>query len=771
MTRYGSFYQNIMTNTKQRLELDKILERIASKAAFSIGKERVLNSEPSFSLLTVRRDLARLNDAMKISVVHGALSFGGIKDVSFALEKSTKMAVLSIEELVHIGQFIQGTHRLRNQYMAFEEETPHLDDLFESIVDVKQLMQLIDKSFSESYEVLDAASSELREIRVQLRRLRSQIDRQTAEFLSKHKDMLSEQVVSLFHGRQTFLMKPGDKNKLDGSVLGTSSSGQSVYFEPAFLSRLQQEYQAQVHMEQEEIEKICREISLEVSKVSDQLLANLETAGLVDEIFAKALWGVENEGVVANLTEDKLYLKNARHPLIDKDEVIANTYTLESPHKMILISGPNTGGKSVTLKTMGLFVLMTLSGCPVLCDEASVMMVDNVFVDIGDQQSIEKSLSSFSAHLETISHVTQYATSKSLILLDELGSQTDPLEGEALSMAILDYFRSIGSWVVATTHFSKLKKYGTQYDDILNASVEFNLETLRPTYKYKENVLGESNALHIAKELGIIDSIIKQAEAYKKESTFEEDHLLEILNKRIVETENLQSELEKDKLQLEEEIEAHKTSFTKEVQSIQEEKRSWIEAKEQEFSSKLQTLEEKIKELDQASTPTQRHALKKEVVALQPETVVEKISVGDQVRLKQSSQVGTVEKIERNNAFVSVGTLTMQVKLKDLIRMGAKPKKVKKQVRTHSVDRSTKVSLELNLIGMRVAEALPMVDKYLDDCVLRNLPSCRIVHGVGSGQLRSAVHGLLRKHKMVESFELASVSEGGAGATRVVFKS
>lgn len=759
-----------MSNVKERLELDKILERIATKASFSLGKERVLRSEPSFSSLIVKRDLKRLEDAMALSISYGVLSFAGIKDVSLALDKSSKMAVLSVEELVHIGQFLQGTHRLRKQYENIETDYEALDDLFYSIEDIPKLMSLIDRSFGEGYEVLDSASSNLKEIRRNLSKMRSQIDHETSRFMSQHKDMLSEQVVTIRHGRQTFLMKPGDKNKLEGNVLGASASGQSVYFEPAILSRLQNDYHRIQHEEAEEIEKICREVSLEVGKVSDQLFANLETAALLDALFAKALWGVEQEGVVANITQDKLVLENARHPLIDQDEVVSNSYYLKPPHKMILISGPNTGGKSVTLKTVGLFVLLTLSGCPVLCDKAEIMMVDNVFVDIGDQQSIEKSLSSFSAHLDTISHVTQNATSKSLILLDELGSQTDPLEGEALSMAILDYFRGLGAWVVATTHFSKLKKYGTQFEDILNASVEFNLETLKPTYRYKENVLGESNALHIARELGIKSSILEAAENYKKESTYEEDHLLEILNERIKNTEKLQETLAQDKKTLEKEIEAQRDEHAMTLKRVQEEKRVWLEKQEASFSKRLSALEDKIRELDKKSTPTQRHALKKEVEKLQPEAVVEEIKVGDQVRLKQSSQVGIVEKIEKNTAFVSVGALSMNVKLKNLIRLGSKPKK-KKQVKTHRVDRSARVPLELNVIGKRVAEALPIVDKYLDDCVLRNLPACRIVHGVGSGQLRSAVHDLLRKHKMVKSFELASVSEGGAGATRVVFKS
>ncbi len=759
-----------MSNVNQRLELDKILEKIAMKAAFSLGKERVLKSEPSFSSLIVTRDLNRLRDAMALSTSYGALSFGGIKDVHASLERASKMAVLTVEELVHIGQFLQGTHRLRNQYEKLETKYPSLDDLFFSIQDVPKLMALIDRSFSESFEVLDGASSELREVRRKISHMRNQIDRQTAEFLSKHKDMLSENVVTIHHGRQTFLMKPGDKNKLDGNVLGSSASGQSVYFEPAFLSRLQNDYSRLLHEEQEEIEKICRIVSASVGSEAEQLHANLETSALLDALFAKALWGVENEGVVANLTKDSLYLKNARHPLIDKDDVVENSYRLKPPHRMILISGPNTGGKSVTLKTIGLFVLLTMSGCPVLCDEAEIMMVDQVFVDIGDQQSIEKSLSSFSAHLDTISHVTQNATEKSLILLDELGSQTDPLEGEALSMALLDYFRSLNAWVVATTHFSKLKKYGTQYEDILNASVEFNMETLKPTYRYKENVLGESNALHIAKELGIKDSILEKAHAYKKESTYEEDHLLEILNKRIKETEDLQLALEEKETALEETTQKQKADYDALLKSVQSEKEDWIQKQEAIFEEKLMSLQEKIQTLDKTSTPTQRHALKQEVEKLKPEVIVDDIKVGDQVRLKQSSQVGIVEKIEKNTAYVSVGSLSMNVKLKNLIRLGSKPKR-KKQIRTHRVDRSASVSLELNVIGKRVAEALPLVDKYIDDCILRNLPACRIVHGVGSGQLRSAIHDLLRKHKMVKSFELAAVNEGGAGATRVVFKS
>lgn len=760
-----------MSDVKTRLELDKILERVASKAAFSLGKERVLNSEPSFSRLIVERELKRMRDAMQLVTEQGVLTFGGITDVSHPLDRSGKGAILSVEEIADVGRFIHGFMRLKKQYSNLDKTYEALDDLFESLVETPRLVQNISKAIGESGTVLDSASENLREIRQQISRTRHQIDRQTQSFLSKNKGTLVEDVVTLFHGRQAFLIKPGDKNKLEGTILGQSGSGQSLYFEPAFLSRLQNEYQSFLHQESEEIEKICMILSREIGSESTQLRANLETCAILDALFSKALWGVQNEGVVAEVTQDELHIVNARHPLIDKNEVIPNTYSLIPPHKMVLISGPNTGGKSVTLKTMGLFVLMTLSGLPILADEARVMMVDQIFVDIGDQQSIEKSLSSFSAHLETISHVIEHATSKSLVLLDELGSQTDPLEGESLSMAVLDHFREVGAWVVATTHFSRLKKYGTQYDDILISSVEFDLQDLKPTYRYREHVMGESNALAIAKRLGINLDIIEKAETYKKESTYEADHLLEILEKRIVETETLQEALTEEKRVLESEIETHHKEHQRLIDAVLEEKHTWIQARELEFEEKLNELQTKIKEMDKMVKPTERHRVLKEVEAMKPNTIVEPIHEQDLVKIKQSSQVGKVEKIEKDIAFVAVGALSLQVKLKDLVKMDA-PKKVKKNTtRSHRGPSKSAIPLEINVIGKTVAEAVPMIEKYIDDCIVRNLSTCRIVHGVGTGTLRKAIHQSLSRNKHVQSYEIAAYNEGGAGATRVVLKS
>lgn len=759
-----------MNEVYLRLELNKILEGIAHYASFSLGKEAVLSAEPKFSRLKVERELARLSDAMTLVAEHGAMGFGGISDVSHPLQRAEKSAILGVEEIVQITRFMQGTKRLKAQFDAYPSYT-YLDDLFASLVIDQRLLKELENSFSEQGFVLDRASSELKHVRDSIRRLEQSIDQESQNFLKKNADMLSENVVSLQEGRRTFLMKPSEKNKLAGTVYGTSASGQSVYFEPAFLARMQNELHGLRIREEEEITRICAEASTKIGANAEQMFANLETITLLDALFAKAMWGVKREAVVPTITKDHLYLEKSRHPLIPDEEVVPNTYRLLPPHHSILISGPNTGGKSVTLKTIGLSVLMTFCACPILADKAEIMLVDQVFVDIGDQQSIEKSLSSFSAHLQTIQYITAHATERSLILLDELGSQTDPLEGESMAMAILDYFRAKGAWVIATTHFSRLKQYGTQHEDILIASVEFDLNTLKPTYHYREGLLGDSNALAIASRLGLDKNILDQAFKYKQEGQYEEDHLLEILEAKIAEQDKLNASLAEketayhaEKARLEAEIaEVKKQLKDKEIELKQE--------YEQAFADLVKKAEKQLEVLNKTHRPDKRQEAVKNIAALQspkPEVIDETITVGDRVQILNTQQNGVVEAIERKEAKVQVGAISMLVPLKKLRKL-APVKKNKKKV-AHRISSRPKVALECNVIGKRVAEAIPIVEKYLDDCVVNGLGTARIVHGHGTGQLRNAVHQTLRRNKQVASFELASVSQGGAGATVVTFK-
>ncbi|QIK69882.1 endonuclease MutS2 [Erysipelothrix sp. HDW6C] len=760
-----------MNNISSRLEFDKVLERIAFHASFSLGKERVLETEPSFSALIVRRDLARAKDALQLVITNGGVSFAGITDVSYPLGFAGKGGVLGVDEIVDVGRFLQGIERLKKQFKTVEGSYPALEDLFESLVINESLLKHIEHAFGEQGEVLDRASSELSSIRRSISSLEANIEKQTQDFLVKNKAMLSEAVVSLQHGRKTFLIKPSEKNKMDGTIYGESASGQSIYFEPAFLSRLQNELQSLRHREADEIERICREASMRIAEDADQLEADLETVAILDAIFAKAEWGKRNDAVVATLTTDTLKLVKARHPLIDPKTVVANTYELSPPHKMILISGPNTGGKSVSLKTIGLSLMLALSGCPICAEEAQVMLVDQIFVDIGDQQSIEKSLSSFSAHMQTMTTVSERATAKSIVLLDELGSQTDPLEGESLSMAILDHFREVGCWVVATTHFSRLKKYGTQHDNILIASVEFDLQNLKPTYRYRENIMGESNAFAIAKRLGLNGDIIDQAFKYKQEGQYEADHLLEILETKIKEQDDLKEALnrrEQEIADMRESVEVERVQLEREFVQKREQ---MIEENEQYLETMLQEAEKQLEVLNKTNRPDVRQKAVKEIQSMQREIVDETIKVGDRVQLKSTNQVGVVDSIEKKTAYVTIGSLKVSVDLNKLTRVAGPAKKVKpKPQRSHSVSAHSSFKTELNLIGMRVAEAIPQIDKFIDDAIVNKVYQFRIIHGHGTGQLRNAVHDRLRRNKSVASFELGSLGEGGTGATVVKLK-
>lgn len=756
------------------LEFDIVLEQIAAFASFSLGKAAVLQTTPSHSTLIVNRRLAQMSDALSLTTTHGHFAFSGLSDISGIVTHAEKGAALHPEDLSMVARFIAGVEGIKTQFDAFEETYPSLNDLFESLMHLKPLYESLTFSLGDGVRVLDRASSLLKETRRSISQLEGSIDKRLQDYMSKHKDSLSEHIISLQQGRQTLLIKPSDKNKLEGTIYGSSASGQSLYFEPSFLSRYQNELNQLKHAENMEVDRICRELSSEVAVQAVQLMANLDTSTLLDALFAKAAWGVKNNAVVGSLNKDHLLIEQGRHPLIDSKKVVPNTYRMMPPHRMILISGPNTGGKSVSLKTIGLTVLMTLAGCPVLADKAEVMMVDQIFVDIGDQQSIEKNLSSFSAHIETIKKVTELASPSSLILLDELGSQTDPLEGESLSMAILDYFRTKGSYVVATTHFSGLKKYGTIHDDILVSSVAFDLQTLSPTYRYQENILGDSNAFAIAQRLGLNKDIIDAAFAYKQESQYEVDHLLEKLEARLVETEQLKDELLKDQAKQREKEEALKASYEAQLKALELEKEQMIKEQEASLSKKLAEADELIQTINTSTRPDFRKQALASMKDLSDtvEPVDETIKVGDRVQLEATNQIGTVESIEKRTAFVSLGGLKVSVKL-NKIRKLAEPKvqpKRSKVRRSHSIDTLSTTRLETNVIGMRVAEALPLVDKYIDECAVHNVKKARVVHGHGTGVLRSAIHDALRRNKHVASFELGSMGEGGAGATIVHLK-
>ena len=604
------------------------------------------------------------------------------------------------------------------------------------------------------------------------------------KFMAHHSDSVVDQIVTYRGGRAVVLVRASDKNSFGGMIHGDSSSGQASYVEPAPFVAINNRKQELLNQEAEEVQRVLRMCTSEIGSVAMEELANLETCAILDEIFAKAQWGNAMEACPAELTEDcELRLERARHPLIDKDKVVANDYHIADPCRMLLITGPNTGGKTVSMKVIGLSVLMTYCGMPVVCDEAVIPFFDQIFVDIGDDQSVVSSLSSFSSHIQKQAEMCRLATKDSLILLDEVGSGTDPREGEALAIAILNELRERGCMTVATTHYGRLKAYGRRHDDIQVASVEFDMQKLEPTYRYKEGMTGQSNALEVAQRCGLPSSIIKYARFLKDQSRSEEDKLIERLEVQASENDRLKEELEQ-KLK---EAEEKEKQLKKEENRLQRDRDRMQKKYEEEAQEYLDTVK---KEADgiMAKLRSQQDMkyheaieIRHEIDALQEDSPVkEEVSadheykVGDAVELRDNDQVCEVVKIGRKDITILMNGREIRVK-KDQIRPSAHIiPKMKKQpsavINVKSHDIFSSIPLECNLIGLHVDEAMDKMMDYMDQAKLHGLKNFRIIHGDGTGRLRKAVHEKLANDPSVKEYRLGMPQEGGTGATVVVLK-
>ncbi len=519
-------------------------------------------------------------------------------------------------------------------------------------------------------------------------------------------------------------------------------------------------------------------LSQEVKGNGDKYLANNESLGLLDSIFAKARWAKENDAIVGEISDNMdLIIEEGRHPLIDPNKVVANSYHIISPVKTILITGPNTGGKTVSLKLIGLFTIMHLSGMALPCKKASIPIYDNVFYDIGDNQSISDDLSTFSAHAKKLGSIIQQATSKSLVILDELGSGTDPVEGQALASAVLDYFREQQIYTVATTHYAKLKAYGQQYDDILLASVEFDQQNLKPTYRYLENTIGQSNALEIAGRYGVKEEIIAKAREFKEAQQQPEDKVLERLQAQLELVNQQQEYLEASILSLQEE----KEQLEKDKQKLKRDQVDIIEnAKLEAYQLVEKTKEEAEEIIDELKAQKQydinevaqlKHKLNEIVDEVDYEEIVDDtpLALGDYVKIALTNQTGEIISLDKKNATVLCGKTKIKVSMGNLTKI-TRPKEKTVASGKAKVVSSNNFKIECNLIGMRVEEALPVLDKFLDEALLANAPYVRVIHGFGTGALRKAVWDRLKKYKFVKKYEYAPANQGGSGATIVTLR-
>ncbi len=762
-----------MNEQTQVLELDLILDQISKHASFSLGKEVVLRQKPQNKRLLIQRNNDRMRDALLLTVRFGGLPFSGIKDIRDSLVKAKKGGLLSVEEAVWVSRHGHGCESMKSALRKTELSVPFVFDLVDSLQTNSALSKKIDSCFSPNYEVLDSASPLLKDIRDKLRKMDAEISRQIQKFISANADRLTDQLATYRHDRLVVPVRISDKYHFKGVIHGESASGQTAYVEPEFLLNLNNEKQTLISREEDEIERICWEISAAIASVSDQYVANVETLGELDALFAKAQWGKNRDATVASLSEGGLVIEHGRHPLIEPKQVVANTYRLQQPYRMLLITGPNTGGKTVSLKVIGLFTLMFYCGIPLPCENAQIPLFDEIYADIGDEQSIAQSLSTFSSHLARIARITRHCTRDSLILLDELGGGTDPNEGESLAIAILEFLRKKQASVVATTHYNRLKSYGAQHSEILLASVQFDLQQLRPTYKYIEGLAGQSYALDIASRFELDENIIAMARQLKEEGKSEVSKILEKLENQLDENRKIEEELKvqlADAKEREETLRKELAAFERGRQELFENARSEANAIIEEALIKT---EEYLQLLKEQEKPHHRLEIKKaleEMAEIQPEEVLEgTIALGDTVRINSTSQVGIVTAIDRSAYSVEVLGKSFKVSKKQITKITPVKKKATRHVSATS-NLMTPVSMECNVIGLRVEEALPVVEKYIDDCVLRNLKSVRIVHGHGTGALRKAIWAKLNHHTSIEELRLGGQGEGGGGATVVTLK-
>ncbi|MEI7668406.1 MAG: endonuclease MutS2, partial [Erysipelotrichaceae bacterium] len=524
-------------------------------------------------------------------------------------------------------------------------------------------------------------------------------------FITKNSQHLSEQIFTYRNERVVVLVKNSDKHRFGGMLHGESQSGQTAYLEPPVLVELNNTSMALIDAEQVEIKHICQELTILLKTKVSLYESDLMTIALLDGIFAKAHFGWVHEGCVASISlDDELYLKDARHPLIDPKQVVANTYHLDHIHKTLLITGPNTGGKTVSLKIIGLFTLLAYSGIPLPCDNASIPMFDQIYVDIGDEQSIQHSLSTFSAHLSKLATICDQASSKSLILLDELGAGTDPVEGESLAMAILNYLRQVKAMVVATTHYSKLKNYGLEHADIIIASMQFNVESMQPSYHFIEGLPGQSYAIEIARRFGLKPSIITDAQNYKNTAKTAVEELAEKLEKSIHTYQDLQKTLitQQTALDLKEslvrkELDELSSTRDKRYSELEQEVQAYYEEKQSEADEILAELRATSKQAPMHESIAKRKRLDQDhLPKINNTSALTKVEIGQWVKIVTTNQIGQVVQIKQNKIGVYSNGIRMEVSIDKLRQAEAVQTRSNITIKSEIVKQ---VSLECNVIG------------------------------------------------------------------------
>ncbi|MBC1592654.1 endonuclease MutS2 [Listeria seeligeri] len=777
------------------LEFDKIKKQLTEFASSSLGEQAILALTPDTDFQVVQKAQLETEEGAKIIRLRGSAPITGLTDVNAHLKRLEIGGDLNGLEIYQIGSNLRVSRQMKNFMADLLEvgvELPLLGALAEELLVLKDVEEDIAISIDESGKVLDTASESLSSIRRTLRRTEDRVREKLESYLRDRNasKMLSDAVITIRNDRYVIPVKQEYKGHYGGIVHDQSASGQTLFIEPQSVVDLNNERKALQAKENQEIERILAEISASLAGWIKEIHHNTFILGRFDFILAKARFGKAMKAVTPHLSDNGVVrLFAARHPLLEADKVVANDIYLGEDFTTIVITGPNTGGKTITLKTLGLLTLMAQSGLQIPTQEDSTIAVfEHVFADIGDEQSIEQSLSTFSSHMTNIVSILAKVNHKSLILYDELGAGTDPQEGAALAISILDASHVKGASVVATTHYPELKAYGYNRAHATNASVEFNVETLSPTYKLLIGVPGRSNAFDISRRLGLSETIITEARSLvDTESADLNDMISSLEEKR-----NLAESEYEEARELALGADALLKDLQKEISNYYQQKDKLIEqasdkaakivekaeAEAEEIIHELRTMQLNgaagIKEHELIDAKTRLGKAKpKTINKTIPQAPKQKPHVfqnGDNVRVLSLGQKGTLlNKINNTEWNVQIGIIKMKIKTTDLEYIQPeKPKKQRIITSVHSSDSPAKS--ELDLRGERYEDALQKVDKYLDEALLAGYPQVAIIHGKGTGALRTGVTEYLKNHRMVKSIRFGAAAEGGNGVTIVEFK-
>jgi len=777
------------------LEFYKIIDRLVEEADSSLGKEKLKALEPSSSFLEVEQSLSETEAAQDRIRLGGGISFRGIKEVRPYFSRLALSTALSIPELYDIILILEKTKKAKDQG---EEREDALQEYFQALAPLDDIRRELQRCILSEEELADDASPELSHLRRKEKGLEEKINQELNRILQHNRSMLQDPVITLRNGRHVFPVKAEYKNAFRGIVHDESSSGATLFMEPFSIVQLENDMRELLALEKKEVEKILLQLSLSLAPFTEELGENVKILSHLDFVFAKAKLANKMDGVKPILNQErKTVLLDARHPLIPKDKVVPISIRLGDDFSLLVITGPNTGGKTVCLKTLGLFQLMGQAGLFIPAFQgSSITVYREIYADIGDEQSIEQSLSTFSSHMTNTVRILQGAREDCLCLFDELGAGTDPTEGAALALGILHELYERGVTTLATTHYAEIKLYALSTEGVENAACEFDVESLRPTYRLLIGVPGKSNAFAIAKKLGLSEKIIEDARGRIGEEDLHFEDLISDLedSKRLAERERLEIE------QYKEEVERLKARARESTKGIEKGREKILNRAREEaakiLSDAKETADSIVKEIrkrengggSSLEVEQIRSKLKKKMEETQAfsgqsvkgpmQTIsLKNLKLGDKVRLlNMHNVVGTVTELpDKNGMFtVSAGILRTKVSAKEVefIQHKEKEAPVRNQGKTAGLGRSKAmgISPEINLIGKMTADALPELNKYLDDAFLAKLPQVRVVHGRGTGALRKMVHDCAKKNKHIESFRLGEYGEGSDGVTIIYFK-